>query len=124
MTYRRRYLTTLQVAPVLDLLMVDESNPRSLGFQLDALAAHVAALPRPEGTAGLADEQRIALGVQSAVRLADVRELAREVEDARRVRLQALVDVLGENMPRLSDALTRRYLSHARPSRQVDNVVT
>jgi uncharacterized circularly permuted ATP-grasp superfamily protein/uncharacterized alpha-E superfamily protein len=124
MTYRRRYLTTLQVAPVLDLLMVDDSNPRSLGHQVDAMAAHVEALPRPEGSAGLTDEQRIALGVQSAVRLADVRELAQEVTEGRRVRLQSLLDQLEQDMPRLSDALTRRYLSHARPSRQVDNVVT
>src|SRR5207253_10190761 len=34
MTFRRRYLSTLQAAPVLDLLLADESNPRSLAYQL------------------------------------------------------------------------------------------
>ncbi len=31
-TYRRRYPTTLQTDLVLQLLLVDESNPRSVGF--------------------------------------------------------------------------------------------
>ena len=38
MTYRRRYLATLQVAPVVDLLLTDETNPRSVVFQIAALA--------------------------------------------------------------------------------------
>src|SRR5665213_1416707 len=46
MTYRRRYVTTLQAATVLDLLLVDETNPRSVGFQLARLIEHVDALPR------------------------------------------------------------------------------
>src|SRR4029453_812151 len=33
MTYRRRYLTTMQAGPGLDLLLHHESNPRSLAFQ-------------------------------------------------------------------------------------------
>src|SRR5262249_35017941 len=46
MTYRRRYLGSLQTAPVLDLLLADESNPRSLAFQLAALSHEVDDLPR------------------------------------------------------------------------------
>jgi uncharacterized circularly permuted ATP-grasp superfamily protein/uncharacterized alpha-E superfamily protein len=35
-TYRSRYLTALQAAPVLDLVLADEGNPRGLAFQLAA----------------------------------------------------------------------------------------
>lgn len=35
-TYRARYLTTLQPAPVLDLVLADQTNPRALAFQLAA----------------------------------------------------------------------------------------
>src|ERR1700681_4409429 len=38
MTYRARYYTTLQHLAVLDVLMADETNPRSLDFQLSHLA--------------------------------------------------------------------------------------
>src|SRR5262249_55694960 len=40
MTYRSRYLISLQFAPVLDLLLSDTTNPRSVAFQLVALADH------------------------------------------------------------------------------------
>jgi hypothetical protein len=40
MTYRSRYFTVLQAAPVLDLLMNDEANPRSLAFQIHDLLEH------------------------------------------------------------------------------------
>jgi uncharacterized alpha-E superfamily protein len=38
MTYRSRYYTTLQPVAVMDVLMADEYNPRSLNFQLAHLA--------------------------------------------------------------------------------------
>jgi uncharacterized alpha-E superfamily protein len=34
LTYRARYLTAVQPAPVIDLVVADEGNPRGLGFQL------------------------------------------------------------------------------------------
>jgi uncharacterized alpha-E superfamily protein len=46
MTYRTRYYTTLQPLAVLDVLMSDETNPRSLDFQLDHLAELYEKLPR------------------------------------------------------------------------------
>jgi uncharacterized circularly permuted ATP-grasp superfamily protein/uncharacterized alpha-E superfamily protein len=45
-TYRSRYLTSAQRDLVLDLLLLDPDNPRSLAFQLDSLVHHVDALPR------------------------------------------------------------------------------
>ncbi len=57
MTYRQRYYTTLQPLPVLDVLMMDETNPRSLHFQLDHIVDLYAKLPRNEPE-DLADMQR------------------------------------------------------------------
>ncbi|MEM9659688.1 MAG: circularly permuted type 2 ATP-grasp protein, partial [Planctomycetota bacterium] len=37
MTYRSRYLADLREEPLVDLLLVDETNPRSIGFQLAAI---------------------------------------------------------------------------------------
>ncbi len=45
MTYRSRYPLGAAYAPVLDLVLLDESNPRSLLFQLGRLKAHALALP-------------------------------------------------------------------------------
>ena len=46
MTYRSRYYTTLQPVAVLDTLMADGTNPRSLEFQLSHLADLYGKLPR------------------------------------------------------------------------------
>ena len=49
MTYRTRYYTTLQPLAVLDVLMADETNPRSLDFQIGHLADLYRKLPRHSG---------------------------------------------------------------------------
>lgn len=44
-TYRSRYPFGAALAPVMDLVLLDDSNPRSLAFQLARLKAHTAKLP-------------------------------------------------------------------------------
>ena len=46
MTYRSRYLNQVQIVPFVDLLLLDESNPRSTAFQLAAIETHLRDLPR------------------------------------------------------------------------------
>jgi len=45
-TYRRRYLAGLHPAAVVDLLLVDDGNPRAVLFQIEALREHLLHLPR------------------------------------------------------------------------------
>ncbi len=110
-TYRSRYRLNPMIAPVLDLLIVDESNPRSLGFQLSALAAHIDTLPRGGGGAGRTDVQRTAFAMLSDVRLADVVRLAEPDAQGRRSALVAMLSAQIERIPLLTDAITRRYFS-------------
>ena len=54
-TYRSRHMTDLRTEFVLDLLLADESNPRSVAFQLArAQREHVERLPRAGGAAAAA----------------------------------------------------------------------
>ena len=46
MTYRSRYFNVFQLVPFIDLLMLDEHNPRSCAFQLAAIESHLRELPR------------------------------------------------------------------------------
>ena len=45
-TYRQRYVMIAALAPVIDLVMLDPNNPRSVAFQLDRIETHLAALPQ------------------------------------------------------------------------------
>ena len=49
LTYRSRYLTAIQAAPVIDLVVADEGNPRGLAFQLVAARNTLAVLAGWDG---------------------------------------------------------------------------
>jgi len=76
MTYRARYRTAFQLAPVLDLLLLDESNPKSLAFQFSQLSAHVEDLPRQNERRFASAEERMSLAMLTAIRLLDLTGLA------------------------------------------------
>jgi uncharacterized alpha-E superfamily protein len=114
-TYRARYLAALQPAPALDLILVDESNPRSLAFQLASIAEHLDRLPEHLGRPFSQPEQKLAHAALSDVRLADV-----DVgQDGGPARLSALLDDTNARLLGLSDAITRTYFSHIKATRAV-----
>jgi uncharacterized circularly permuted ATP-grasp superfamily protein/uncharacterized alpha-E superfamily protein len=119
MTYRRRYLASLQVAPVVDLLLTDQTNPRSVIFQLVLLGEHLHELPRDPTRGHPATPEGIVLGALSRLRLVDVEEICLPDEQGRRPALRALFDELARELPAVSDALTGQYLNHAIASRQL-----
>src|SRR4029078_5772341 len=49
-TSRTRYLGQLQPAPVLDLVVLDDSNPRAFAFQMRSIASHLHYLAEASGT--------------------------------------------------------------------------
>jgi len=118
MTYRRRYTENWRTEAVLDLLLVDETNPRSLTSHLVALADDVNHLPRSDGLAVRGAEQRLAMQALGMVRIADVAGLCR-VEGNSRPALLELIEEVRAALPALSDTITRQYLSHLQPSRQL-----
>ena len=119
MTYRRRYLATLQVPPVVDLLLTDETNPRSVVYQLIGLTDHVRRLPTMESSPVRSAEHRIALGARSELELCDVERICVPDASLKRPQLEALLRKLNTQLPALSDALSESYLAHARLSRHL-----
>ena len=118
-TYRSRYLTSVQVDLVVDLLLVDEANPRSIAFQLARLHEHIADLPGSKTSIRRPREERLALSLLNTVQLIDVRELARSDGHAPAEAREALLGKLSKDLSVLSDAVTRAYFSHAALSRRM-----
>jgi uncharacterized circularly permuted ATP-grasp superfamily protein/uncharacterized alpha-E superfamily protein len=110
-TYRSRYLASLQPHAVLDLLLTDDSNPRSVLFQLEALAGHLGGLPREQALPTQAE--KLALGARTWVRVVDPLELCRLDETGGRPALTHLLDHLGSDLTLLSDAITAQWLDHS-----------
>jgi uncharacterized alpha-E superfamily protein len=119
MTYRRRYLNRLEAAPVLDLLLADEGNPRSVIFQINSMVDHIAGLPRDPTIAVRTPEQRLSLELRADLQLADIEALATPGPDGVRAELVARLERWAAVLPALSDSLSASYLSHATVSRQL-----
>jgi uncharacterized circularly permuted ATP-grasp superfamily protein/uncharacterized alpha-E superfamily protein len=107
-TYRSRYRLDPMLPLVLDLLLLDETNPRSLAYQLSGISTHLAALPQSRQGASLTEERRVILALLTAVRLADVEALA---ADATRRELRAVMGEQLHLLPKLTTAIERRYFS-------------
>ncbi len=113
MTYRWRYLTAPMLAPVIDLLLTDESNPRSIAFQISAMERHVNDLPRNLPPPQRGAEQRIILLLSTNIRLAEIPALCERDGRGRRAQLAALLGQVEDGLPDFSEAITRSYFSHA-----------
>jgi uncharacterized alpha-E superfamily protein len=75
LTYRRRYRGHTQVGTVLELLLLDAGNPRSLAYQVNAIAEDLRMLPDASGTSRperLTEELAITLRRARPARMDDI----------------------------------------------------
>jgi uncharacterized circularly permuted ATP-grasp superfamily protein/uncharacterized alpha-E superfamily protein len=118
LTYRRRYLTRLETHAVVDLLLADESNPRSAAFQFATMGEHLASLPRENNDPDRNQDQRLLLKLRTTIQLADLVETCRTSNGAQRQQLDALLASAGDQIASLSDAIARLYFAHAEIARE------
>ena len=119
MTYRNRYLGVVEPGPLVDLLVTDETTPRSVAFQFAARADPVEALPRADASPVLSGERRAVLEALAVIRLADVEALAAAGPTGDRPALGRLLELLGTATDEFSESLSHRYLVHATPQRRL-----
>jgi len=115
MTYRRRYYAQAQLAPTLDLLLADDSNPRSLAFQLNALTDHVDHLPRPQRAPVPTREQVVITCLIATLREADFKSFCEARDGGVPTPLDDLLCGFVKELQSLSDTIARYYFSHAGP---------
>jgi len=119
MTYRTRYLASPQLPAVLDLVLADETNPRSVLFQLDTLERHFDALPREYDETILTPAQRILTGLRTDLQLANPSQLSRDrTKSGVRTRLDRLMRRVAGLAGEMSDQIAGSYFSHS-AARQV-----
>ncbi len=110
-SYRSRYMLIPQAAAVADLLVLDETNPRSLAFQLVALERVLSEMPtdipyrRPE--------HRRALALLTELRLIDPDSLVKIEENGDREALLEFASRCEDELAEISDLLSRAFFAHA-----------
>ena len=114
MTYRSRYKAVPQLPAVLDLVMADDTNPRSVIFQIAEIERHLAVMPLEHESGPVSDAQKIVIGLLTELKLANVEKLATvRSKSGLRTHLDRLATRVEDGADELSDVIERRYFSHS-----------
>ena len=119
MTYRSRYFANLQLGPVLDLLLVDELNPRSLAYQLVKLKKNVESLPGNDEAVDQFEDRRLAVESLELMRTLDLAKITRTNADGERSDLLEMMERVESLLPAISVSLSNRFLVHSGPLSQL-----
>ena len=119
-TYRNRYRAALHFPTVLELLLLDEDNPRSLLYQLKRLQEQIRALPREKLGYRLSEEEQLILEALTQLQLSNTIDLAERSEHTtQRNGLEKLLVRLAQILIDISDVLTHTYFSHVQRPQQL-----
>jgi uncharacterized alpha-E superfamily protein len=112
MTYRRRYFARPQLSPVLDLLLLDETNARAVAFQLAAASEHIRLLPRDPKAPSPTREERLIDHAVATLRQVEPQTVHRAGEEGAH-EVTVLLSSIEDDLRALSEAITYFYFSHA-----------
>ena len=116
-TYRTRHLTVMRVDYVLELLLAEETNPRSVAFQLVELLEQIRHLPGRDTDDSASPEEKLISKALGSIRQAWMEDLAKRDTEGHLSALGELTQQVRATLYDFSDALTARYLSHLMQSR-------
>ncbi|AXT85429.1 hypothetical protein C6I20_09665 [Aeromicrobium sp. A1-2] len=100
-THRRRYRGYVRLAGVLELLLTDADNPRSLAFGIGELREHLAAMP---GSTGSTRPERLLDDLAEELDRADIAALT-AIEGENRPNLERFLDGYVGQLTRFADAV-------------------
>ena len=119
-TYRGRYRSALHFPTVLELLLLDEHNPRSLLYQLKRVEAHIGVLPKEKLRYRRSEEERLILEALAQLQLSNTVDLsACSEQTTQREGLEKLLARLSQILIAISDVLTQTYFSHVQGPQQL-----
>ncbi len=108
--YRRMQQAGRRMDVLLDLVLLDEANPRAVAYQLARLEELLERLPRDPVSTRRSPEERLVLEGLTALRLAEVKDLSAVDENsARRTALDQLLNGIVRLLPSASDAISAAY---------------
>lgn len=114
MTYRRRYYSEPDTVTVLDALLLDPSNPRSLRFNLNTMQELAGDLPSDDTYVGRADQANMIAEINQSL---DGKTITRTMTALRKAGLAKAGEpyvLLYNQLKSVSDSLTQRYFNLVR----------
>jgi uncharacterized circularly permuted ATP-grasp superfamily protein/uncharacterized alpha-E superfamily protein len=94
-TYRRRYVMVAAPAPVIDLVVLDPNNPRSIAYQLGRIEIHLAVLAKRSPESRLSPPEQIAATLATQIRTVEAADLDEATFLGMEGTLMRLANVIG-----------------------------
>jgi uncharacterized circularly permuted ATP-grasp superfamily protein/uncharacterized alpha-E superfamily protein len=118
--YRYKYRAHIQLPLVLDLLLLDPNNPRSLIYQLDRLKAYLSSLPKDPLSYGTPEHERLIVEAHALLKLADKDELAfPNNQQSVYLNLDNFLSKIYAQLSAITDAISKKYFKHAQQQKQL-----
>ncbi len=111
LTYRRRYLTIVNVQACMDMLVMDDTNPRSLVYQARIILDHVESLPHNRKSLPTQAMNQKALSLYSQISLLKLGQLLEKEASGRRSQLASFLDRITDEAMELSEEIAGRYFA-------------
>ena len=116
--YRYKYRAHLQLPLVLDLMLFDANNPRSLVYQLDRLKAYLGNLPRNQYDYSLPEHDRLILEAYTLLKLSD-REQLSVPGNGEETNLDIFLTKMFALLHAIPAAISKTYFKHAQEQKQL-----
>ncbi|MBG9377386.1 circularly permuted type 2 ATP-grasp protein [Panacibacter sp. DH6] len=118
--YRFKYRAHLQLPLVLDLMLLDPNNPRSLVYQVERLKAYLSGLPKKNAGHELTEHERLALEAFSMIKLADKDQLSVADKNSNSYKkLDEFLTKMNMLLYNISNVVSKTYFRHAETQQQL-----
>lgn len=118
--YRYKYRVHIQHTLVLELMLLDPNNPRSLIYQLDRLKAYLSNLPKIQPGFVLPQHERLILEAHALLKLTDTEQLTMlDTESGQYKNLDEFLEKMYSLLFNITGAVSKLYFKHAQKQKQL-----
>jgi uncharacterized alpha-E superfamily protein len=104
----------MKMEGVLDLLWVDETNPRSAAYQTNKILDHIRNLPQFSENRPSSTLEKLAIQLYSDLRLLEIDPLVNTIENGKRIEIEKFADKTLSTSYELSEILQNQYFAHGK----------
>ncbi|MBN8788806.1 MAG: circularly permuted type 2 ATP-grasp protein [Terrimonas sp.] len=118
--YRYKYRVHIQHTLVLELMLLDPNNPRSIIYQLDRLKAYLSNLPKLQNGFSLQPHEKLIFEAYSLLKLANREQLSTPDETGVQFKLlDEFLEKLYDLLFNITGAVSKLYFKHAQKQKQL-----
>ncbi len=118
--FRYKYRSLLQMPLVLDLMIFDTNNPRSMVYQLDRLKKNLGNLPKSKGDQSVLPHDILITEAYNLIELTDKETLSvLDTESAQYKNLDKFLSDMYDLLSGIQHAISKTYFKHAQSQKQL-----